>query len=124
MKKFKKTCFIAITVMLIISSFTLSAFAGSETYTGSFEGYSYVVSATCNTTYCRSQFTSQCPKRKRITNKIVYNGTDGVQHIFNGNITGTGTVIGQLPDHVQSFSSMNASFYFLTNNIQNIFVSV
>ncbi len=124
MKKTKKMLSAALAFIIAISSFTLTAFAQSETYMGNYNGNSYYCSASCTSSTCKSSMGTTSTAARSIVNTVSYVKASNNQSATTTlTVSATGTLLtlkGKIPTDVKRFKSLKATFKVGTHTLHTL----
>lgn len=100
----------------------LTAFAESETYMGSLNGYSYVCSASCRSDEAKANMSSRSSETLIISGPLKYVTTDGTIKTHIISVNSTKSVQSTIPKSVKYFVSLTARFKIGSVTVQSISV--
>ena len=122
MKKTKKLICIITVFIILLSCFSIFAFAETETVMGTYNGYGYTCYAKCTSSQVSVQFSSSCPTQMKISGTIGYkiNSTNYSTPFL---VRGYNSITYPNNINATSFVYVNANYYFATTSVASIFVS-
>lgn len=80
--KIKRILSATLAAAMLLCCCILTAFAESETYMGSLNGYSYVCSASCRSDEAKANMSSRSSETLIISGPLKYVSTDGKSKVF------------------------------------------
>ena len=115
--KIKRILSATLAAAMLLCCCILTAFAESETYMGSLNGYSYVCSASCRSDEAKANMSSRSSETL-----IISVSTDGKSKVFQIWANSTKSVQSTNPGPVKYFVSLTARFKIGSVTVQTISV--
>lgn len=122
----KRLIALALVLLIMVSGMSLSVFAVSETYTGSYGGYSYLCFARITSSLLNLKMTYG-NSNKTITIDGTFDYWDVYGHIQHGDIyisTHSQIITSPNPDYFNSFDSVSVDYKIGATVIQSISLAV
>lgn len=120
--KIKRILSATLAAAMLLCCCILTAFAESETYMGSLNGYSYVCSASCRSDEAKANMSSQSSDTLIISGPLKYVTTDGTIKTHIISVNSTKSVQSTIPKSVKYFVSLTARFKIGSVTVQSISV--
>ena len=120
--KIKRILSATLAASMLLCCCILTAFAESETYMGSLNGYSYVCSASCRSDEAKATLSSQSSETLIIGGSLKYVSTNGSLSTHNIWVNSTKLVQSTIPKSVKYFVSLTARFKIGSVTVQSISV--
>ena len=120
--KIKQILSATLAAAMLMCCCILTAFAESETYMGSLNGYSYVCSASCRSDEAKATLSSQSSETLIISGSLKYVSTNGSSSTHNIWANSTKSVQSTNPVSVKYFVSLTARFKIGSVTVQTISV--
>lgn len=120
--KIKRILSATLAAAMLLCCCILTAFAESETYMGSFNGYSYVCSASCRSDEAKATLSSQSSETLIIGGSLKYVSTNGSSSTHNIWVNSTKLVQSTIPKSAKYFVSLTARFKIGSVTVQSISV--
>jgi hypothetical protein len=120
--KIKRILSATLAAAMLLCCCILTAFAESETYMGSLNGYSYVCSASCRSDEAKANMSSQSSETLIISGPLKYVTTDGTIKTHIISVNSTKSVQSTIPKSVKYFVSLTARFKIGSVTVQSISV--
>lgn len=120
--KIKRILSATLAAAMLLCCCILTAFAESETYMGSLNGYSYVCSASCRSDEAKANMSSRSSETLIISGPLKYVSTDGKSKVFQIWANSTKSVQSTNPGPVKYFVSLTARFKNGSVTVQTISV--
>ena len=120
--KIKRILSATLAAAMLLCCCILTAFAESETYMGSLNGYSYVCSASCRSDEAKATLSSRSSETLTISGPLKYVTTDGTIKTHIISVNSTKSVQSTIPKSVKYFVSLTARFKIGSVTVQSISV--
>ena len=120
--KIKRILSATLAAAMLLCCCILTAFAESETYMGSLNGYSYVCSASCRSDEAKATLSSQSSETLIIGGSLKYVSTNGSSSTHNIWVNSTKLVQSTIPKSAKYFASLTARFKIGSVTVQSISV--
>lgn len=120
--KIKRILSATLAAAMLLCCCILTAFAESETYMGSLNGYSYVCSASCRSDEAKANMSSQSSETLIIGGSLKYVSTNGSSSTHNIWVNSTKLVQSTIPKSAKYFVSLTARFKIGSVTVQSISV--
>lgn len=120
--KIKRILSATLAAAMLLCCCILTAFAESETYMGSLNGYSYVCSASCRSDEAKATLSSQSSETLIIGGSLKYVSTNGSSSTHNIWVNSTKLVQSTIPKSAKYFVSLTARFKIGSVTVQSISV--
>ena len=120
--KIKRILSATLAAAMLLCCCILTAFAESETYMGSLNGYSYVCSASCRSDEAKATLSSQSSETLIIGGSLKYVSTNGSLSTHNIWVNSTKLVQSTIPKSVKYFVSLTPRFKIGSVTVQSISV--